>query len=96
VVLRIQTLWPVRFELTLDATRAYSCLVTTLETSMLWPSLGFVVTFVAYVVLLIVVPAVGAARSGRWAWLAVILLLSPLGGLMWYLRRLVLRRNATA
>ena len=63
---------------------------------MLTPSLGFVITFVAYVVFLIGVPALDAARRDRWAWVALILLLSPLGGLMWYLRRLALRSTATA
>jgi len=62
---------------------------------MLTPSLGVAVTFVAYVVLTIAVPAVDAARGGRWGWVALIMLLSPLGGVMWYMRRLGVRNNAT-
>jgi hypothetical protein len=49
-----------------------------------------------YSALAIVWPAVDAARQRRWLWVFVIVLLSPLAGLLWLALRVTRRRNVTA
>jgi hypothetical protein len=70
--------------------------VTALETSMLVPSLGFIVIALTYISLAVVWPAVDAGRQGSWLWLVAIVLLSPFAGLLWLVLRVTRRRNVTA
>lgn len=70
--------------------------VTALETSMVVPSLAFMIITLTYVALAIVWPAVDAARQGRWLWVVAIVVLSPLAGLLWLALRVTRRRNVTA
>ena len=70
--------------------------VTTLETSMLVPSLGSMIIALTYIALSIVWPAVDATRQGRWLWVIAIVLLSPFAGLLWLALRVTRRRNVTA
>lgn len=59
-------------------------------------SLSFTVAVLAYIALVIAVPSVDSARRGRWGWVALIVLLSPVGGVLWYMLRLSQRRGAAA
>ena len=63
---------------------------------MLVPSLGFMLAALAYAALAVVLPAVDAARQGRWLWVVAIILFSPFAGLLWFALRVVRRRPVTA
>ena len=66
-----------------------------METDYLAPS-GWLLLWVALYLVLVIGPAIDAGRQGRWGWVAVIVLLSPLFGLLWYGYRWTTRKQQTA
>ncbi len=58
--------------------------VIALETSFLAPSASFLILVALYEVLLVIIPAIDAARQRRWVWFVAILILQPVAGLLWY------------
>ena len=55
-----------------------------LETSYLVPDAEFLILVTVYAVLLVIGPAIDAARQGRWLWVVAIVILQPVAGLLWY------------
>ena len=70
--------------------------VIALETDYLWPSPTFLVSLALYAVLLVIVPAIDAARQRRWFWFVAIVILQPVAGLLWYVFRWSGSRRQTA
>lgn len=67
-----------------------------METSYLVPDAKYLILLALYLVVLVIGPAIDAARKGRWGWFVAILLLSPLFGLLWYMFRWLTRERQTA
>ena len=67
-----------------------------METDYLVPNGWTVFWLAVYLVVLVVGPAIDAGRRGRWGWVVVIVLLSPLFGLLWHGYRWSTRNRATA
>ena len=66
-----------------------------LETDYLVPH-GWTLLWLALYLALVIGPAIDAGRRGRWGWVVAIVLLSPLFGLIWYMRRWFTRERQTA
>jgi hypothetical protein len=55
-----------------------------LETNYLVPNASLLILLALYAVLLVIGPAIDAARQRRWVWLVAILIIQPFAGLLWY------------
>lgn len=67
-----------------------------METDYLAPSGWSLFWLALLLVVLVIGPAIDAGRQGRWGWVVVIVLLSPLFGLLWYGYRWMTRNQQTA